>query len=156
MASPASVAKHPIHPMLVVFPIGLWVFSLVADVIHAFGGAPVWRDVAFYTMAGGIVGALLAAIPGFVDYLALRDPRARRLAQIHMVMNLAIVALFVVDLWLRTWMGPESRIPLALSVIGVVLLGISGWLGGEMVYVLGVGVDAERPPARGKDRARAA
>ena len=155
MASPASVARHPIHPMLVGIPIGLWVFSLVSDVVHAFGGAPVWRDVAFYTMAGGIVGAVLAAIPGFVDYLGLRDPRARRLAQTHMVMNLVIVALFVVDLWLRTWMSPDSRIPLTLSVIGVALLGISGWLGGEMVFVLGVGVDAAREP-RGKDRARAA
>jgi uncharacterized membrane protein len=156
MASPASVARHPIHPMLVVFPIGLWGFSLVADVVHAFGGAPVWRDVAFYTMAGGIVGAILAAIPGFVDYLGLRDPRARRLAQMHMVMNLIVLAIFAVDLWLRTWIAPESRLPLALSVIGVALLGISGWLGGEMVYVLGVGVDAERTPARGKDRVRAA
>jgi uncharacterized membrane protein len=156
MASPASVARHPIHPMLVVFPIGLWVFSLVSDLVYAFGGAAVWNDVAFYTMAGGIVGALLAAVPGFVDYLALRGPRVRRVAVTHMAMNLVVVALFGLNLWLRTWLGVDSNLPLILSVVGVVLLGISGWLGGEMVYVHGVGVEGAPESASRKDRARAA
>jgi uncharacterized membrane protein len=142
--------------MLVTLPIGLWVFSLVADVIHALGGGPVWRDVAFYTIAGGVIGALLAAVPGFVDYQGLRDERARSIAQVHMTMNLALVALFVVNLWLRTELAPESRVPLTLSVIGVVILGISGWLGGELVYVHGVGVEAAEHTATGRDKARAA
>src|SRR5215212_3435021 len=60
METPASIAKHPIHPMLVALPIGLWVFSLVSDIIYRAGwGSAVWNDVAFYTLAGGIVGALL-------------------------------------------------------------------------------------------------
>ena len=52
-------------------PIGLWVFSVVADLVFLFGwGAAVWKDVAFYTLNGGIVGALLAAVPGFIDFFS--------------------------------------------------------------------------------------
>ena len=65
MASPASIAKHPIHPMLVALPIGLWIFSLVSDVIYLMKwGSSLWNDVAFYTMAGGIAGSLLSQYPG--------------------------------------------------------------------------------------------
>jgi uncharacterized membrane protein len=156
MASPASVARHPIHPMLVVFPIGLWVFSLVADLVYTFGGAAIWNDLAFYTMAGGIVGALLAAVPGFVDYLGLRGPRVRRLAVTHMAMNLVIVGLFGLNLWLRTRPGVDANVPLILSVVGVALLAVSGWLGGELVYVHGVGVEGASESSSRKDRARAA
>ena len=71
MSTPASVARHPIHPILVGFPIGLWVFSVVADLIFYSGwGGALWKDVAFYTLGGGIVGALLAAVPGFTPSLA--------------------------------------------------------------------------------------
>lgn len=74
--TPARFAGHPIHPMLIPFPIGLFVFSLVGDIIFRAGwGAHVWTDVAFLTMAGGIIGGLLAAVPGFVDYLALARAR---------------------------------------------------------------------------------
>ncbi|MGH9834655.1 MAG: DUF2231 domain-containing protein [Blastocatellia bacterium] len=63
-ASHASIGGHPIHPILVAFPIGLWVFSLVSDIVYFMGwGSAIWNDVAFYSMAGGIVGALLAAAP---------------------------------------------------------------------------------------------
>src|SRR6185295_15598947 len=65
----ASIKKHPLHPMLVPFPIALWIFSLVCDLIVVLVlGGPVWKDVAFYTMAGGFVGALAAAAPGYLDY----------------------------------------------------------------------------------------
>ena len=78
MRTPANVAGHPIHPMLITLPIGLWVFSFVCDLFFVFGsGAPVWSTVALYTMAGGIVGALAAAIPGFIDLLSL-PARAKR------------------------------------------------------------------------------
>jgi uncharacterized membrane protein len=147
MATPASIAKHPIHPMLVVFPVGLWIFSLISDVIYIQKwGPPVWNDVAFYTMAGGIGGALLAAIPGLVDLVSLTDRRAKRIGIWHMILNLLIVGLYCVNLWLRmpnTTTSITIR-PLWLSVAGVVLLAISGWLGGEMVYVHGVGVE-QRP-----------
>ena len=141
--TPARVGKHPIHPMLVVLPIGLWIAALVFDIVHAVSGNPLWRTLAFWNIAAGIIGALLAAVPGFVDYLDL-EGRARRIATFHMVLNLGAVALFAVNWYIRTRVAPGSWWPLALSVIGVVGIGISGWLGGELVYAERVGV--EEPP----------
>src|ERR1051326_2739583 len=142
MASPASINKHPIHPMFIVFPVGLWIFSLIADLIFVGGkGAPIWNDVAFYTMAGGIIGALLAAVPGLIDFLSIRDAKTRQIGVYHMTINLVVVALFAFNLWLRTSYPAGARLPILLSVIGVILLGISGWLGGELVFKHGVGVD---------------
>jgi uncharacterized membrane protein len=140
MSTTASVAKHPIHPMLVAIPIGLWIFSFVADVIFRTGSdRPIGNDVAFYTLVGGIVGALRAAVPGFIDWLSLATPRVKRLGTIHRVMNLGIVALFAVNAWLRVVSPAGAVLPFVLSIAGIILLGVSGWLGGEMVYVHGVG-----------------
>ena len=149
MASPASFLKHPIHVILVPFPLGLWTFSFVCDLVNLFGwGGPVWKEVAFYTMAGGIVGALLAAVPGLIDLLSLSDSKVKRIGIWHMVVNLAAVATFVVDLWLRKQGPPDAKGPVVLSALGVILIGVSGRLGGEMVYVHGVAVEA--PPAAGR------
>ena len=144
MASPASIAKHPIHPMLVALPIGLWIFSLVSDVIYFMKwGSSTWNDVAYYTMAGGIAGALLAAIPGFVDFLSISKGEIRTIALWHMRINLAVVVLYGANLWLRTTSTPGAGLPIAISVLAVIMLGISGWLGGEMVYVHGVAVEPQ-------------
>ena len=143
MRTPASIAGHPIHPMLVPLPIGLWIFSFACDLIYAFGSAnPVWKVVALYTMIGGVVGALLAAVPGLIDLLSLpQGPRST--AIIHMVINLTVVALFAVNSWMR-WPTPEAGgatgLPFWLSLIAIGLLVISGWLGGKMVYEAGVAV----------------
>jgi uncharacterized membrane protein len=89
MSTPTSLARHPIHPILVDLPIGLWVFSAVADLVFQFGWASaVWKDVAFYALSGGIVGALLAAVPGFIDFFSITDARAGRVALAHMIANL--------------------------------------------------------------------
>jgi len=142
MHTPASFKGHPIHPMLVVFPIGLWGFSLIADLVHYWGfGGFTWSLVAYYTMAGGVVGALLAAVPGLIDLLALEDPKARRIGMAHMAINLVAVALYVVNLFIRGSENYNSTTAVALSVTGVALLSVSGWLGGELVYVYGVAVE---------------
>jgi uncharacterized membrane protein len=139
MQTPASIAKHPVHPMLVTIPIGLWIFSLICDLIYVFGGqGETWSVVAFYTLAGGLVGAVVAAVPGFIDLLSL-PPALRRVAITHMSINLCVLVAFGVSLWLRT-RATTSFTPQWLSVIGVGLLGVSGWLGGKMVHVHGVGV----------------
>jgi len=150
MRTPASVADHPVHPMLVVFPIGLFLTAFVFDILAAATGNPVWQTLAFYDIAAGVIGALLAALPGFVDYFTLRG-EPRRLGTWHMVLNLGVVVLFAVNWYLRTsagqrWVGPGSRVPLLLSLIGAVVLGVSGWLGGHLVYRHRVGVaeDAAR------------
>src|SRR6185436_16114636 len=144
MNTPASVRSHPLHPMLIAFPIGLWVFSLVCDVFyHAGTHNPVWKTVAFYTIAGGIAGALLAAIPGFIDYLSLTDHRLKKIATTHMVLNLIVVALFIFNLGIRYNASPTGDMfGLALSLVAIGLLSMSGWLGGALVFEHGVGVDA--------------
>lgn len=144
MRTPASIARHPIHPMLVPIPIGLWIFSLVGDLFHAGGSAnPAWTTVALYCMGGGIVGALGAAVPGLIDLLSLPSgPRKTALA--HMAINLTVVVLYVINFWMRL-QAPGSPGKLVwLSVIAIGLLTISGWLGGKMVYEYGIAVDT--PP----------
>ena len=143
--TPASFKGHPLHPILVALPIGLWIFSIVSDLIFKFGfGGPVWSDVAFYTLAGGIVGALIAALPGFIDLFSIENPKSRSIGIWHMTINLLAVALYCVNFWLRQHRTPGDNLPIALSVIGIVFIIISGWLGGELVYVRGVAV--KQPP----------
>jgi len=137
--TPARVGKHPIHPTLVVLPLGLWIAALAFDIAYAVTGNPLWRTIAFWNIGAGVIGALLAAVPGFVDYLDL-DGRARRLGTYHMFLNLAAVAVFAVNWYVRTRVAPDSLWPLALSILGVVGVIISGWIGGELVYVERVGV----------------
>lgn len=148
MQTPASIARHPIHPMLVPIPIGLWIFSFVCDLFHVGGSAnAAWTTVAFYTMAGGIIGALLAALPGLIDLLSLPEgPRSTAIK--HMALNLTIVALYVINFAMR-WREPANPGGLVwLSLISLVLLVISGWLGGKMVYEHGIAVSATNEPPR--------
>jgi len=153
MGSRASLLKHPIHPMLVPFPIALWIFSLISDAVYGLGwGGTLWNEMAFYTMAGGIVGALAAAVPGLIDYLSMSDQETSKIAKIHMIVNLIVVGIFIADLWLRTMFAPGAGLPVVLSVIGVALLGFSGWLGGELVYVHGVGVESSVERSRSLSR----
>ena len=106
-------------------------------------------------MVGGIAGGLLAVIPGFIDWFSLRTAQVQRLGTIHMVLNLVLVALFAVNAWIRLALPVSDAIPLTLSIVGVLLLGISGWLGGEMVYVHRVGVapPAANPSSRSRQAA---
>jgi len=154
MKTPASIAGHPIHPMLVTIPIGLWVCSLVCDLVRASGsGNPNWAVVALYTMVGGIAGALVAAIPGFIDMLSLQGG-LKRIALTHMAINLTVVALYAVNVWMRT-QGRDPNTTLWLSVLTIALLLVSGWLGGKMVYVHGVAVENPPEPAPAKTEHRA-
>lgn len=156
MHTPASIAKHPLHPMLIVFPVGLWIFSLVCDLAVLAGAtSPGWQTAAFYTMVGGFVGALAAAVPGLIDLLSLRVARVRRIAITHMVLNLIAVALYAVNIWMRMQATADMRVPVLLSVVAVIILAVSGWLGGEMVHVHGVAVeDRGELPEPGAARAR--
>ena len=142
MRTPANIAGHPIHPMLVTIPIGLWIFSLVADIVAMRSAAPeTWSTVALYTLIGGIVGALVAALPGLIDLLSLQDRAIKKTALVHMTINLTVVALYAFNAWLRLGNpGITGGIPFGLSVLAVAMLAVSGWLGGKMVYLAGVGV----------------
>lgn len=142
MRTPASISGHPIHAMLITIPVGLFIFSLVCDLCSMRSAEPAtWALVAFYTMVGGFVGALLAAIPGLIDLLSLQDPAIKKTAITHMSINLVVVALYAINIWLRYKGGTNVGTPLVLSVIAVAMLAVSGWLGGKMVHEAGVGVD---------------
>lgn len=146
MSSPASIKGHPVHPMLIALPMGLWIFALVCDVVRWSGGDPVWATVARYTVAGGIAGALLAAVPGFVDFLSIGEADMKRIAIMHMSVNLGAIAVFAINLWARFNVPDGSLIPLGLSAAGVLLIGLGGWWGGEMVYVKGMAVEPAKHP----------
>lgn len=154
MASPASIGGHPIHPMIIPFPIALWVSSLVADLVYIWRGNPVWKDwIAFYTLLGGIIMAAVAAVPGFIDWLSIKAPEVVKIANWHARLNVIALLVFAASFYLRTASGAELvsnsyTIPVGLSVFGVILITISGWLGGEMVFKHGVAVDTsnETPP----------
>ena len=144
MRTPASIAGHPIHPMLVPIAIGGFVLSLVADILCAMNNAaPPWPAVALYTMVGGIVGALVAAVPGLVDMLSLPPGPLKKTALTHMAINLTVVALYIVNAFLRYGADPQNlKVPFILSIVAIGLLLISGWLGGKMVFEAGVGVSS--------------
>ena len=147
MTSHARLGNHPIHPMLIPFPIALWVFSLVADVIYLWRGNPMWRDyIAFYTLTGGTIGGAMAAVPGFIDWLSLKDREVVKIANWHARLNVIALLIFVTSLYLRTTNGASLvsvsyMIPIGLSVLGVILITISGWLGGQLVFKHGVAVN---------------
>lgn len=145
--------RHPLHPFLVHFPIGLFVLSLLLDI-----AARIWpnagglSEAAFYSMTSGVVTALLAAVPGFVDYAEIRrDHPARKIAVTHMLLNLLAVGIYAVNLGLR-WgepqFGSSSLAPLVLSVMAISVLTISGHLGGKMVFDDGISIGRHRRKTR--------
>lgn len=159
MASPASLGGHPVHPMLIPFPLALWFFSLVADVIYLWRGNPVWKDwIAFYALLGGVIGGALAAVPGFIDWLSLKEREVVKIANWHARLNVIALLIFAASFYLRTtngasMIGGSYTIPLVLSIVGVILITISGWLGGELVFKHGVAVDGRAGAgAEGKER----
>jgi uncharacterized membrane protein len=140
MRSRSSIVDHPIHPMLVPIPIGLAIWTLVADLLYLFTGEnTMWYDIAFWSGLAAWVTALAAAIPGLVDYLSMAvKTDARDMATAHLVLNVTAVVLYVVSTAVMWDHGALHGGSLVLSIvlhgIGVGLLGLSGWLGGEMVY----------------------
>jgi uncharacterized membrane protein len=135
---------HPIHPMLVVFPLGLFATAAVFDILYLSTGNLAFSTVSYYMIAAGILGGLLAAIFGFIDWLGLKgNTRAKNLGLWHGLGNFTIVVMFVLSWFLRR--GNVDFVPnslaLLLSFAGVGLALITGWLGGELVYRLGVMVD---------------
>ncbi len=138
MSTRVTIAGHPVHAMLVTIPIGLWVFTLTSDIVFALTADSRWEATAFFTLAGGIVGALLAAVPGLFDLLGLHESRERRVGITHMSVNLAIVVVQIINFGLRSAWQADTNLTIALSAVAVAALLVSGWLGGQLVHVLGV------------------
>ncbi|HEX8220983.1 MAG TPA: DUF2231 domain-containing protein [Chloroflexia bacterium] len=147
---------HPLHPILNHFPIALFVISLLFDTATLLGyGGNAFVLAAFYTMILGVVMGVLAALTGLADYVDIRaDHPGKRNATLHMGLNLTMLVLYAVNLNLRNGdlgAGGTPLLPFLLSLAGVGIIGVSGYLGGQLVYDDGVGIGrhlrhADAPP----------
>jgi uncharacterized membrane protein len=143
MESRFKLVGHAVHPMLIVFPLGLLGMASIFDIIRIASGAGRWSEIAFYMIGAGVIGGLLAAVPGTVDWLAIpRDTRAKAIGLWHGLGNVVVVLLFASS-WLLRRDNPASPVTIAytLSFAGFLLALVTGWLGGELVERLGISVD---------------
>lgn len=155
--APRSVLQgsygHPVHPILVTIPIGAWTASLVFDVIAQFGDDPApFATGSAWLIGIGAVGAVLAAIAGGLDWKMIpRGTKAWSTGLTHMVLNIGVLALYLVNLAVRRSQGLDdvSVVALILSVVGLAVLGASGWLGGKLAYRYGIRVADETTQSEG-------
>ncbi len=143
MEAKAKVLGHPIHQMLIVLPLGVLAMSLVFDLIGRLIGLPNLHEAAYYMIAAGVISGLVAAVFGLIDFLAIPSgTRAKRIGRLHGIGNVVVVVLFAASWFLRrdNPATPET-LAIVLSVAAAALSGVTGWLGGELVDRLGVGVD---------------
>jgi uncharacterized membrane protein len=148
MESKAKIAGHPVHPMLIAFPLGLLATSFIFDLIHLASGSERLGFASFYMIAAGILSGLLAAVFGLVDWLAIpHGTRARRVGLLHGVGNVVVVVLFAVS-WAIRYADPgrAGGGAVVVSLLGVLLALVTGWLGGELVDRLGIGISANAHP----------
>jgi len=142
MESRAKLFGHAIHPILIVFPLGLLGTSVIFDIIYLIWGSGLMAQVSFWMMTAGIIGGLLAAPFGFIDWMAIPNgTRAKTIGAAHGITNVVVLLLFVASWGMRSDL-PEQPETLAsiLSFIGLIAALLGGWLGGELVERLGVGV----------------
>lgn len=143
MRSKLHLKGHPLHPILVALPIAFFIGTLVFDVWGYLRDNPdLWRT-GMYLEAAGVVTALLAAVPGIVDYFSVVPPgsSAKKRATKHGVLNVIIVILFTAVWFYRRDNEDAYAIVLSAEFLGVILLGISGWLGGTLVHRNQIGID---------------
>jgi uncharacterized membrane protein len=144
METRIKLLGHPIHPMLIVLPLGLLSVAVLFDVVYLLTGTDEFAVVAFWNIAAGIVGGLLAAVFGFIDWLAIpRETRAKQVGLWHGAGNVVIVVLFIGS-WLLRLSDPvyaPDVLPFILGLVAVGLALVTAWLGGELVYRLRVAVD---------------
>ena len=144
MESRTKAFGHPIHPMLIVFPLGLLVTAVIFDLIYLFTRIDFFPIASYYNIAGGIIGGLAAAVFGFIDWLAIpANTRAKRIGLFHGLGNVVLVVLFFAS-WLLRRGSPDfipSTTALVFSFLAVGLGTLTAWLGGELVYRLDVAVD---------------
>ncbi len=144
MKSRASIKSHPLHPMLIAFPIGLLVTSLAFDLIARWRDIPQLWSAGWYCIIAGLVGAAVAVIPGTIDLFSVIPPdsSARTRGYQHAITNIFAVVAFISDAAYRGGpAAPPDNTSLILSAIGVMLLGLSGWLGSTLVYRNQIGVE---------------
>ena len=146
---PAKIVGHHIHPMLIVFPLGLLAVSVFFDIAYLATHARAFGAITFWDMLAGIIGGLLAAVFGFWDWLTIPGgTRAKRIGAWHGLVNVTVVGLFTASWLLRrndALLLPSSS-ALTLSFVALALALIGGWLGGELVERLGIAVSPNAGP----------
>jgi uncharacterized membrane protein len=144
---------HPLHPALVAVPIGAWAASFVFDVAsHLAPRSDFLAPASRWLIALGVLGAVVAAMAGFLDLLAIPGgTRVFRVGLVHMSVNLAVTVAYAVGFLIRggAGAGPVGWGPLVLYAVALAGLGVSGYLGGELAYRYGVRVAEESTQARG-------
>lgn len=147
---------HPFHSFVVTIPIGSWIAALIFDLVGLVGDDPeAFTTGARWLYGIGILGAVVAAVLGLMDYLRLTPgTKARRLATIHMVLNLTAVVIFAIVWALHLGVDEVPVAGFVLAIVGMLGLGVSGFLGGELVFRHGVRVADESDQAPGHDTSR--
>lgn len=142
MGPTAQIARHPIHPMLVPFPIVCFVGALITDVAYYATANMIWADFSAWLVTVGLIMGLLAAIAGLIDFLSNRLIRSQAPAWPHMLGNVLVLVLATFNVLVHSRDAWTSVVPtgLILSAIVVLILPVTGWLGWSMVYRHGVGV----------------
>jgi len=143
MESRAKLLGHAIHPIMIVFPLGLLSTAVIFDIIYLMRGNPTFAVVSYYMIAAGIIGGFLAAIFGAIDWLAIpQGTRAKAVGIYHAAGNVFALLFFIASWWLRrdAPANPETLATI-LAIAGAGFAMVGGWLGGELVERLGVGVD---------------
>jgi uncharacterized membrane protein len=133
---------HHIHPILIVFPLGLLSTAVIFEIVYFATGGRTFNDITYWMLISGVIGGLVAALFGWIDWTAIPSgTRAKYVGLMHGAVNATALVLFLVSWYLRT--GPTSQPPAAASVLafaGFALALVGGWLGGELVERLGIGV----------------
>lgn len=143
MEARAKLLGHPVHQMLIVLPLGLLTGVVIFDIIHLVAGGDQWSLVSFWLIPVGVLTGLLAAVFGLIDWTKIpRATRAKRVGLLHGIVNVIVVLLFAMSWLIRgDAQSDPPTLAILLSLVGGVLSLIAGWLGGELVDRLGVGVD---------------
>jgi uncharacterized membrane protein len=142
LRSTAQIAKRPIHSMLVPVPIVCFIGALFTDIAYWMTAEIMWADFSAWLLVVGLIVGVLAAIAGLIDFAGNRLIRARAPAWPHMIGNIVVLVLSFFNVLVHTRDAWTSVVPmgLILSIIVVLILLVTGWLGWSMVYRHGVGV----------------
>ncbi|AFZ14465.1 Protein of unknown function DUF2231, transmembrane [Crinalium epipsammum PCC 9333] len=136
VTSTVAVAGHPLHPLLVTLPITFLVTAPVTDIVYWLTSDLFWAKASYWVIVAGLATAVIAAITGLMDFLRIERVRKRKAGWAHMLLNVAVLALTIINLVVRLG-DPSSKIlylGLTISVIVATLLGLSGWYGAELIY----------------------
>ena len=141
-SSTASIARHPIHPMLVPFPITCFVGTLLTDIAYWRTAEMMWANFSSWLVSAGVVAGFIAAIAGLIDFIGDRSIRRTRPAWPHVIGNVVVMVIAIVNMFVHTRDAWTSVVPwgLTLSAVTVLLLLFTGWMGWSMVYRHRVGV----------------